>query len=373
MRRTALLLAIAVTATTAVTAVTLAAASRASAEGTDPYPTCTAQTVPVTLSATDPTVYTVAGRLCLRDNGPRGMKTVELMLSGLTYDHNYFNISYQPDRYSYIYSATNRGYSTFNIDRLGVGLSDAAGRLLTTRTHAYVTEQIIRRLRAGTIGGHAFTTVVVIGHSLGGGALQRLAATATDPAGAPDYLSLSGWLHKGYQPALNTLGASLYEASADPTLAPSGPPSGYLTTRPNTRGTNFYNLASADSAMIALDESLKQTGTLVERQTLAADRATTLTLAITVPVLLSVGQNDTLQCDSATGLPCATPADLIAREQAYYGPRACLTAYVVSGAGHSVNLHLNARTSYDYHHTWLDNYTVDKVSAKDANGCLPAP
>jgi hypothetical protein len=35
----------------------------ASAEGTDPsWATCTAQTVPVTLSATDPTVYTISGR-----------------------------------------------------------------------------------------------------------------------------------------------------------------------------------------------------------------------------------------------------------------------------------------------------------------------
>lgn len=371
MRRTVLAIA---TALAVVVATTVTAPNGAFAEGTDPYPTCSAQTLSVRLSPTESTVYTVAGRLCLRDNAARGVKTVELMLSGLTYDHNYFNLSYSPDRYSYIYAATNRGYSTFNIDRLGVGLSSRPpADKLTTQTHAYVTEQIVRALRAGTIGGYAFTTVVGIGHSLGAGILQRLAATAADAAGAPDYLILSGWTHQGIPTTLSALAGTLYEASSDPTLAPLGLPSGYLTTRPGTRGTSFYNLASADATVVALDESLKQTGTLAERQTLVADRATTLSLGIKVPVLLSVGQNDNLQCDASVGLPCATASDILAREAAYYGPRACLTAYTVSGAGHSVNLHVNARESYDYHHTWLDNYTVDKVAAKDANGCLAAP
>lgn len=70
------------------------------AEGSDPsWATCSAQTVPVTLSATDPTVYYISGRLCLRSDANRGSKTVEVMLAGLTYDHNYFNISYSPDTY----------------------------------------------------------------------------------------------------------------------------------------------------------------------------------------------------------------------------------------------------------------------------------
>lgn len=372
MRRTAPL-AVATVAISAII-VTGVTSTDALAEGTDPYPTCTAQSVEVTLSPTDPTSYTVSGRLCLRDNGPRGMKTVELMMSGLTYDHNYFNISYSPDRYSYVYAATNRGYSTFNIDRLGVGLSDKPpADQLTTETQAYVTEQIIRRLRAGTIGGQAFTTVVGIGHSLGAGILQRLAATAVDPASAPDYLILSGWLHQGNLSAVSTLGQSLYEVSSDPVLASSGLPTGYLTTKPGTRSTNFYYLPGADTTMIALDESLKQSGTESERQSLIADRAMTLTPNIQVPVLLSVGEYDALQCNTDIGLSCASASDIIARESAYYGAQACLTAYVVSDTGHSVNLHVNARTSYDYHHNWLDSYTVDNVASKDTNGCLPAP
>lgn len=372
MRRPVLLIAMGVLAAAAVTVLGPRAAY---AEGTDPsWAVCTQHTIPVTTSSTDPTVYNISGRLCLRDNAGRGMKTVEVMVSGLTYDHNYFNISYQPNTYSYVYAATSRGYSTFNIDRLGVGLSDKPpADKLTVQTHAHTVEQIIRKLRAGAIGGRAFTTVVGIGHSLGAGILQYLSGTYTDPAGLPDYLILSGWLRQGNVTTLTTLGVSMYDAAADPAFTSAGLPAGYITTKPSTRGTVFYNTPYSETTMITLDESIKQTGTLGERQTLAAVRASTVTLNIKVPVLLSVGQKDSLQCDTAQGLPCGTAAEILARESAYYGVKACLTAYASVGSGHSVNLHQKARDSYNYHHSWLDNYTINGVGSKDANGCLPAP
>jgi pimeloyl-ACP methyl ester carboxylesterase len=288
------------------------------------------------------------------------------------HDHSYFSISYQPSTYSYVYAATSRGYSTFNIDRIGVGASGKPpASQLTVQTHAYTIEQIVRKLRAGAIGGRAFTTVVGIGHSLGAGILQYLAGMVTDPLGVPNYLVFSGWLHVGNVPALTTLGSSLYAASSDPAFAGVPLPADYLTTMPSTRGTNFYYAQGAEAAMITLDESLKQTGTITERQTLAAVRASTVTLNITVPVLLSVGQYDSLQCNESAGLSCATPAAVIAREAASYGTRACLKAFVVSATGHSVSLHIKARDSYNEAHSWLDNYTINGVNSKDANGCLP--
>jgi hypothetical protein len=153
-----------VVATLAASTTAVIVPKAAFAEGTDPsWAVCSAHTVPVTLSPTNATVYNASGRLCLRDNSARGMKTVEVMVSGLSYDHNYFNISYSPNTYSYVYAATSRGYSTFNLDRLGVGLSSKPpADQLTVQSHAYVIQQIISKLRAGTIGGRAFTTVVGI-------------------------------------------------------------------------------------------------------------------------------------------------------------------------------------------------------------------
>jgi pimeloyl-ACP methyl ester carboxylesterase len=328
----------------------------------------------VRLSATEPTTYTVRGWLCRGEGAARHGGTVLMMVSGLTYDHRYFDSGYRPARYSWVRAATRHGYSTFVYDRLGVGASGKPpADQLTVQHHAYTAEQIVRRLRTGALGGHRFANVVGVGHSLGSGILQYLAGTSTDPAGTPDHLVLSGWLHRGNPVALANLATVLHEAGQDPAFASAGLPDGYLTTIPGTRAGAFYNTAFAEPAAIARDEATKQTGTLAERLTLAQVRASTVTLNITVPVLLSVGQVDTLQCDEAAGLSCATPAAVMAREAASYGPRACLTAAVVPGSGHSVNFHRTAPIAYATANRWLDAYTGSGRRGRDGNGCLRHP
>ena len=368
VRRQAFLLA-ALTASTVL--IALSAPTAASAEAPDPgWATCSQQTVSVTVSATDPTPYNVVGRLCLSNDAMRGMKTVEMFVSGLTYDHNYFNVSYLPNIYSHVYAATSRGYSTFNYDRLGVGLSDhPPAEKLTLQSHAYVAAQIVQRLRSG-IGGRAFTTVVGVGHSFGAAILQYLAGTATVAATVPDYLVLSSFLFATYTPGLTALGNALYTATSDPAFASSGLPSGYITTMPNTRGPLFYYTAGVEPAMVTLDEATKQLGTLGERSTLGAARNTAVTLNVKVPVLITVGQFDRLYCDEASGLSCADANAVKTREAPNFGARACLKTYVLPNAGHSAALHVKAPELFNYVHSWLDNYTVNYLTAKDANGCL---
>ncbi|MFB9415878.1 alpha/beta fold hydrolase [Dactylosporangium matsuzakiense] len=344
--------------------------STAFAEGTDPsWASCSAQTVTVTVSATDPTPYTVRGRLCTAADSLRGAKTVELFVSGLTYDHNYFNSPTQPNTYSYVYAATSRGYSTFNIDRLGVGLSDhPPSSKLTLQSHAYVIAQIVQKLRTGVIGGISFVNVVGVGHSFGAAILQYLAGTTTNAATRPDFLVLQDFLMTTYAPGLAVLGSALYTAASDPAFASAGLDSGYITTMPNTRGTAFYRTAGAEAAMITMDESIKQTGTLTERSSLGAARNPAVTLAITVPVLITVGQYDTFYCDEPSGLTCATSAAVKTREGVNFGPRACLSTYVVLDGGHATGFHIKARDSYNFAHSWVDKYTINPV--KDANGCV---
>jgi pimeloyl-ACP methyl ester carboxylesterase len=356
-----------------LTSVFLATAARPSiafAEGTDPsWAACSARTIPVTVSATDPTLYNVRGRLCTTQDSARGRKTVELFVSGLTYDHNYFNSPSQPNTYSYVYAATSRGYSTFNIDRLGVGLSDhPPSSKLTLQSHAYVIAQIVQKLRAGAIGGISFVNVVGVGHSFGAAILQYLAGTTTDVTARPDYLVLQSFLMTTYASGLAALGGAFYTAASDPAFASAGLDSGYITTMPSTRGNAFYRTAGADAAMIAMDESTKQTGTQTERSSLGAARNPAVTLAITVPVLITVGQYDNLYCDEASGLTCASNAAVKTREAVNFGPHACLSAYVVVDGGHATGFHIKARDSYNFAHSWVDKYTINPV--KDANGCV---
>ena len=58
---------------------------------------------------------------------------------------------------------------------------------------------------------------------------------------------------------------------------------------------------------------------------------------------MAVGQQDRLACADNLGLSCATPAAVVAREAANFSASACLSAYVLPGAGHATNLHRNAQ------------------------------
>jgi pimeloyl-ACP methyl ester carboxylesterase len=329
---------------------------------------CTQQTVSVNLSVTDPAVYHIAGQLCLNPDSQRGAKTVELLVSGLTFDHNYWDLGYLPKTYSYVYAATSHGYSTFNIDRLGVGLSDRPpADKLTLQAHAYATAQIVSRLRTGAIGGTAFQTVVGVGHSMGAAILQYEAGTVTDRRQSPDYLVLADFLYQADPDVVAKIGSALYPAENDPRFFSSGLPSGYLTTRPGTRLGLFFHSGAVDPAVVTADEAAKQTSTLAERSTLGAARDTLVTHAIRVPILLIVGQNDSLDCNAGLGLSCATATAVLARESAHYSAEACLSAFVVADAGHATNLHRNAHTAYDRTNDWLDRYTV---GAPRSAGCL---
>jgi pimeloyl-ACP methyl ester carboxylesterase len=346
-------------------------ATPTAARADDPsWATCSQQTVQVTLSATSTTLYNLVGRLCLRTDSLRGSRTVELMVPGMTYDQNAFNPSLEPNTYSYVFAATSRGYSTFVIDRIGTGLSGKpAPDLVTTQSHAHVVGQIVQKLRAGTIGGRAFSMVVGVGHSFGAAILQYLAATSTVPAAIPDYLVLGSFLTASYAPTLTLYADSMYPATSDPKFASSGLPTGYITTTPGSRDDLFFRPAGAAANMIAHDETVKSLSTPAERSTIFAAKTPAVLAAIQRPVLIVVGQYDALYCDTASGLSCANAAAVVAREQANFThARACLSAYVVLDAGHTYMFHNKARDAYNFSHDWVDRYTFS--GTKNANGCV---
>ena len=79
---------------------------------------CTSHTIPITLSAEDSELYNVVGELCSR--GEPADKTLQLLISGAGYGPVYWDFPYEPDTYSYVISATNNGYATFNLSRIGI-------------------------------------------------------------------------------------------------------------------------------------------------------------------------------------------------------------------------------------------------------------
>jgi alpha-beta hydrolase superfamily lysophospholipase len=315
-------------------------------------PPCRRQALPVTLSAASTTRYTIVGWLCTPARQPG--TAVQVLLSGLTYDHHYWDLPYRPDRYSYVRAAVSRGETVFNLDRIGVGDSDRPpASQVDVAAEAYVTHQVVQALRRGEIGGTRFRQVFGVGHSMGSAIWIYEAAVWGDVDG----LVLTSYLHRPNVTQQQAIAATLYPASDDPAFTGRTMPAEYVTTAPGTRLADFYLARTADPAVVGLDEALKQTATSGERATLNLAREPVYSQAIRAPVLLIVGQYDSLGCNQTQGLSCLDTAAVRGREAPYFSHAADLRTVVVPDAGHSIALHPNASRWFHEALTWTAHLT----------------
>jgi pimeloyl-ACP methyl ester carboxylesterase len=237
--------------------------------------------------------------------------------------------------------------------------------LVTLQSNAFVLHQIIQDLRNGTFDSTSFPKVLVVGHSFGTAVALYEASTNSDVDG----LILTDLFHIPNPEGSVLFQSAFYPASQDPKFANSGFSSGYLTTQPGTRGQIFYNLSDADPNVIALDEQLKQTITVEETQTIAAAFDPTVSQSIHVPVLLAVGQNDLLFCNTAIGLPCNSSNGIVQREQSFYSPQACLEAFVLPNSGHAINLHRNAIQWFEAANAWANRRIGSSINNPPTQPC----
>ena len=313
------------------------------------FGSCHDVAVPVSLADGLPKSSTIRGRLCL----PAGAvsATVQVLLHGATYNGSYWDFPHQPERYSYVRALVAAGYATLDIDRLGYGASSHPVSLLApVETSAYAVHQVVRAARDGSLGPR-FDRVILVGHSMGTAVAWREAAAYHDIDG----LIATGNTHRVSLITSLRIYAHTYPASMDPRFADSGLDPGYLTTRPGSRGV-FYHAADADPAVIAVDEATKDTWPLPEAfPTYQLEIFDGDSLRIHVPVLVAVGRYDSLMC-SLGASNCSTASTLLAAEAPFYSRAACLQAYVLPGAGHDMNLHLNAQDFYAVAARWSDRW-----------------
>lgn len=308
---------------------------------------CNKYVLPVTLSPAALTTYHVVGWLCY--NG-QPSQTVELLVSGATYSHVYWDFPYQPETYSFVQAMNKVGYTTLNIDRIGIGESDhPLPELLTMQSNAYVLHQLVSDLKAGSIGGQAFQKVLLVGHSIGSAMSIVEASTYADVDG----LVLSGFIH--FFDPLAPISASndLYPAILDPKFSNSGYLPGYLTTKPQTRGQSFYYLSNADSSVVAEDEAAKETVTETELSTFISVIPSPISVQIHVPVLNVIGQYDNLFCLGT--FSCTNNESVQTHEAVYYSPQAHLQVLVLPQAGHVLNLQRNASVWYSAAISWVQS------------------
>lgn len=324
---------------------------------------CEELSFPVNLSPSDATVYNVFGVLCSR--GSIEHKTVQITLHGATYSHLYWDFPFQPETYSYMRRATAAGYAVLNVDRIGIGQSDHPPAAdVTIAANAHVVHQLVQALRGGDLVVPSFgriraERVALVGHSLGSVISIQEAATYGDVDG----VVLTGVSHN-VTPLLGEILTSLYPASLDPRFAGRNIPDGYLTSLPGRR-TVFYHEPSFDPLVVAIDDQTKETVTTAELDT--AFPALPLSLGIHAPVIVVVGDFDLAFCNA----PSCSASGSLASEPSFYPADACTETASIPGAGHDLNLHLQAQQAFDAVLEWLDRRVGNDTNAPVPSPCQP--
>jgi pimeloyl-ACP methyl ester carboxylesterase len=309
---------------------------------------CSDYTLDVTLAPGQTDTFQVIGTLC--SEGPAVGKTVQLLLHGATYARYYWDFPYQTEHYSYVRSATERGYATFNLDRIGNGDSDHPnGDLVDINANGFVVHQVVEALRDGEVAAQSFEKVIVVGHSMG--SMTTINYAGSFP-GEADGIILTGILHDINWPnAFAFLLSNLYPADSDPKFGEQFPDN-YWTTLPGKRGDAFYYLPNADPAVVALDESLKQTTSSGELDTGPGMCFDPISFQIEGPVLVVIGQYDYLFCGNLVN--CSDKSAVQDFEETKFSDSACVETAVINDAGHVLNLHLNADAAYSQMLSWAD-------------------
>jgi alpha-beta hydrolase superfamily lysophospholipase len=328
--------------------VAMAAAAPAAQAATSPAvltpslaPTCSVRVLPVALTDPGPADQSMWGELCYR--GATEPSAVQLLVHGATYNHLYWDFPYGDGYYSYVDAATAAGYATFDIDRIGDGNSSHPPSAdLDVTSGAVALHDAVTALRDGAVDGHPFKYVIEVGHSLGSFETWVEAGTYHDV----NAVIITGALHQLSPTNAPVAVSDLYPAVDDPKFAASGLDTGYLTSKPGTRETLFYDPATASPAVVALDEADKDTVTSGELDgmiaMLAEPPAQQPSNQITVPVLVAVGADDNLFCAGVTEYNCASPASVRAYESQFYTAAPRLDVVTIPETGHDLALSTTA-------------------------------
>jgi alpha-beta hydrolase superfamily lysophospholipase len=283
--------------------------------------------------------------------------TILILTPGACYRHYYWDSPYQPEVYSFVQFAYQRGIATLNLDRLGSGESShPPGKILRMERHAEALAQIVGCIRARAIEDHTFSRCVLVGHSLGAlaSALSQAIYKSADAvvlsgiAGAnvtniDDSEESNQATHIFLRPAREEPLLNDYTDRYD---------SDYFAMRANWRPRMNFYVPSTDPRIIEMDEVQQGTMTTGEIETkgTAADSA----IRLTVPVLVLLGQfdalfhNPELEADMSNAY-----AQAIARAPANF-----TVAPLIKNAGHNLAQHPNAHESFAILADWLQRIGV---------------
>jgi len=114
--------------------------------------------VPVALPPGQPARYSVSGELCATEDELSTGGTVQLLIHGAAYTHDYWDFgAVNGIEYSYACDVAAHGFPTFALDLIGAGNSShRPSDQVTNEVTAYVAHQIVQGLRTGSVNGFRF-------------------------------------------------------------------------------------------------------------------------------------------------------------------------------------------------------------------------
>ncbi|RJQ76424.1 alpha/beta fold hydrolase [Pseudonocardiaceae bacterium YIM PH 21723] len=272
----------------------------------------------------------IAGTLC----APPGATTVQVLVPGGTYNRSYWEYGAP----SFRRAMNDAGFATLVIDRLGSGASShPVSVLVTGDAHADAVHQVIQAVRP------RFARVILGGHSIGS-MIPMLEARKYQDA---DALLLTGFSHM-----INLPNAALIFTNLRPA---GGLDPGYLALRPGSRYASFHSPGPYVAAAVEYDERNADVSTVGELVSAfeVANPVLGLTSGIRAPVLVVMGERDPAFCGfPGVGPDCSSSAALLRTEGRYFPSSARVDAFVLGGAGHSLNFMPNSGDYYEVVRAW---------------------
>ncbi|KAF7625333.1 Alpha/Beta hydrolase protein [Aspergillus flavus] len=296
--------------------------------------------------------FDIEATYCLPAGENSKTTKVQLLTHGIGVDRYYWDFA---SGYSYVDTAAAAGYATFLYNRLGVGASSKEDPLNAVQSplELEILEALASKLRQGTLGDRAFSTVVGVGHSFG--SILTQGVTAAYPK-TLDAAVLTGFtLNSTGLPGFG-LGLNAAIASETQPYRFSGLSAGYLVAgTPVSNQIAFFYDPGFDPEILSLADATKGSFTLGELFTLT--HVLNATSEFQGPVAVVAGNEDLPFCNGNCGSPTNILADLVPALYPELSEEDTAT-YVAPAAGHALNLHYAAPGAFNFIQDFLKKHNV---------------
>lgn len=288
--------------------------------------------------------YTISATFCRPGHAqpdPADDNTVIIATHGLNFDRTYWDPELDKKSYSFVDWALSQNYSVFYYDRLGVGKSEqVSGYVAQLANQVAILTQLTELVKSGKYVGKTGkpSKTVLLGHSFG-------SAVSIETVGLNSEL-VDGLILTGFSLNETFLNALEFAEAVAPRIAAKQQPgkwrqldTGYLTGADLfTAVTTFFKAPDYDVEVARYADDHKFPFAVTELLTAGAVK--NLPVNFKGAAMILSGEFDFIfcksDCDGALEHPAAT----------VFGKAKAFKAVSFPGAGHGLNLHLNAADSF---------------------------